>query len=570
MRNSALIFLSALFFISCRNNGQISKQNSSEGNPIFADSGMVVSAHHESSRIGIEIMRRGGNAIDAAVAAGFALAVCYPEAGNLGGGGFMLVRLNDGKTDLIDYREKAPASATERMFLDSSGNVIKGLSTESHLSAGVPGSVDGLIHVHSKYGKLPFSEIIQPAINLAVYGFPLKEEQANSLNKNREKFQSRNLSAPAFVRELPWKAGDTLRQPMLAETLMRIRDLGRDGFYSGKTARLIIKEMERGGGLISEDDLTNYQSVSREPLFTDYRGFRIISAPPPSGGGLILLQILEMIEKYPVKEYEFHSAEHVHLIAEAERRAFADRSFYYGDPEFMDLPADAFLNSGYLSERMKSFNPDKASLSSDILHGDVYRFFGSGSETTHYSVVDPFGNAVSATTTLNGTYGNFIVVDSAGFLLNNEMDDFSIKPGYMNIYGLTGGETNSVRPGKRMLSSMTPSIVEKEGRLFIVLGSPGGSTIPTAVLQVIINVIDFGMNISDAVGAGRFHHQWLPDHISYEEGSFTAETVGKLKSLGHQMMPVTSLGRVNAVMVLDNGKKISGADRRGENSACGY
>lgn len=570
MKTAAYILSTILFIVSCKNSNQVSEQNFSGSNVLISDSGMVVSAHPESSEIGIAIMRKGGNAVDAAVATGFALAVCYPEAGNLGGGGFMLVRLNDGKIDLIDYREKAPAKATESMFLDKNGDVIKGLSTESHLAAGVPGSVDGLINAHSKYGVLPFSEVVQPAIDLALNGFRLKEEQANSLNKNRDKFIDRNISVPPFVKDTPWKAGDTLRQPMLAETLIRIRDHGRDGFYSGKTARLLIKEMERGGGLITEEDLINYQSVSREPLSTDYRGFRIISAPPPSGGGIILIQILKMIEKYPVKEYGFHSAESVHLIAEAERRAFADRSFYYGDPDFMDFPADAFLDPDYLSERMKSFDPEKASASGEIAHGDVSRFFSSGSETTHYSVVDPYGNAVSATTTLNGTYGNFTVVDSAGFLLNNEMDDFSVKPGIPNIYGLTGGQTNSVQPGKRMLSSMTPTIVEKQGRLFLVLGSPGGSTIPTSVLQVIINVIDFGMNISDAVSAGRFHHQWLPDHISYEQGGIPEEVVGKLKSLGHQVIPVSSLGRVNAVMLLDDGKKASGADKRGDNSACGY
>lgn len=560
-----------LFILSgCTNAARTPEQVYDEHKTITADSGIVVSAHAESSKIGIAVMRKGGNAIDAAVAAGFALAVCYPEAGNIGGGGFMLIRLNDGKTDLIDYREKAPARATGEMFLDDNGNVKEGLSTDSHLATGVPGSVDGLIHAHSKYGELPFSEVIQPAIDLARNGFPLKEEQANSLNKNRDKFVSRNVSVPAFVRESPWKTGDTLRQPLLAETLERIRDFGRDGFYSGKTARLIIREMERGGGLITEEDLINYQSVSREPIYTDYRGYRIITAPPPSGGGIILLQILEMIEKYPVKENGFHSSANVHLIAEAERRAFADRSFYYGDPDYMTVPADVFLNNDYLSERMSSFNPESASLSSEVTHGDVYKFFSSGLETTHYSVVDPQGNAVSTTTTLNGSFGNFVVVDSAGFLLNNEMDDFSIKPGYPNIYGLTGGQINSVQPGKRMLSSMTPSIVVKDGKLFIILGSPGGSTIPTSVLQVIVNVIDFGMNISDAVDAGRFHHQWLPDYISYEEGGLSEEVVEKLKRLGYQMVPVRSLGRVNAIMMLDDGRKSSGADKRGDNAAIGY
>ncbi len=386
-----------------------------EGHNIVCDSGIVVSAHPESSRIGVAVLRKGGNAVDAAVATEFALAVCYPEAGNIGGGGFMLVREASGRTDLIDYREKAPLKASRDMYLDPSGNTIPGLSTDTHKASGVPGTVDGMLNIHAKYGILSFREVIQPAIDLARNGFPLTEGQADDLNSNRENFINRNLSAPAFVKDSPWKAGDTLRQPDLARTLERIRDLGRDGFYSGTTARLIVKEMMRGEGLITLQDLAGYNSDFRDPVSGYYRGYRIISASPPSGGGIILLQILGMIEPYDLKGTGFHSWQSVHLISEAERRAFADRSQYLGDPDYTDIPVEVLLNKEYLVERMRSFNNETASLSSEINPGSPPAAVSE--ETTHYSVVDPMGNAVAATTTLNGTFGSSIVVDSAGFLI---------------------------------------------------------------------------------------------------------------------------------------------------------
>jgi len=555
-------------FYGCSVNSSVKNLTISEGRNIITDSGMVVSAHHESSRIGITVLRKGGNAIDAAVATEFALAVCYPEAGNIGGGGFMLIREADGITDLIDYREKAPLQATRDMYLDPSGSVVEGLSTETHLASGVPGTVDGMINIHSKYGVLPFKDVIQPAIDLARNGFPVTEGQAADFNSNRENFIIRNKSLPAYVRDTPWKKGDTLRQPGLARTLERIRDHGRDGFYSGITARLIIKEMHRGNGIITVRDLSEYRAAFRDPVSDDYRGYKIISASPPSGGGIVLLQILGMIEPYNLRETGFHTWQSVHLITEAERRAFADRSRFLGDPGFTRIPVDELLSDNYLAERMSSFSSDSASSSAQIKHGSPPGV--ESEETTHYSVTDYMGNAVAATTTLNGTFGNSIVVDSAGFLMNNQMDDFSIKPGVPNMYGLIGGEVNSIQPGKRMLSSMTPVIIEKDGKLFMVAGSPGGSTIPTSVLQVIINVIDFGLNIRQAVDTGRFHHQWFPDYISYERNSLDSSTVMKLQRMGHELRERNAIGRVNAIMILPDGRKAGGADRRGNNSACGY
>jgi gamma-glutamyltranspeptidase/glutathione hydrolase len=539
-----------------------------EGRNIIVDSGMVVSAHPLSSRIGISILQKGGNAIDAAVATEFALSVCYPEAGNIGGGGFMLIRTSDGNTDVIDYREKAPSHASRDMYLDKSGNVTEGLSTDTHLASGVPGTVDGMLNAHSKYGKLPFKEVIQPAIDLAEKGFPVTKRQAADLNANRILFIGRNVFRPAFVKDSLWKEGDILIQSSLAETLKRIRDYGRDGFYSGRTARLLVREMKRANGIISEQDLNEYRSVSRVPLTTDYKGYKIITVPPPSSGGIILIQLLKMIEPYPVKEWGFNSSQTIHLMVEAERRAFADRSEYPGDPDFVKIPVGQLVSRKYLLNRMSDFNKNRASLSLEIMPGSPEGY--ASEETTHYSVVDDAGNAVAATTTLNNSFGNSIVVDSAGFILNNQMDDFSVKPGFPNMYGLVGGEANSVQPGKRMLSSMTPSIVEKEGKLFLVLGSPGGSTIPTTVFQVIVNVLDFGMSIGQAVNAGRFHHQWLPDWISFEKNAIDSISSKKLTDMGHILKERASIGSINAIMILPGAKIAGGADKRGNNSSCGY
>jgi gamma-glutamyltranspeptidase / glutathione hydrolase len=568
MNKLIAILLGLIAFTGCSVKSGKEKIIFTEGPNIIVDSGIVVSAHIQSSRIGVSILRKGGNAIDAAVATEFALAVCYPEAGNIGGGGFMLIRKSDGKTEVIDYREKAPSNASRNMYLDSSGNVSEGRSTETHLSSGVPGTVDGMIIAHSKYGKLSFSEVIQPAIDLAEKGFPVTERQAEDFNSNRKTFIKRNVFMPVFVKDSAWKEGDVLIQRDLAETLKRIRDFGREGFYSGKTARLIVSEMKKGNGIVSEKDLKDYRAVARIPLNAEYNGCRIITAPPPSGGGIILIQLLKMTDPYKLKERGFNSPETVHIVAEAEKRAFADRSEYLGDPEFVKIPVEHLINRKYLQYRMSTFDKRKATPSEDIKPGSPEGYVSE--ETTHYSVVDKYGNAVSATTTLNNTFGNSIVVDSAGFLLNNQMDDFSVKPGFPNMYGLVGGEANSVQPQKRMLSSMSPSMVEKDGKLLLVLGSPGGSTIPTTVFQVIINVLEYGMNIGQAVDAGRFHHQWLPDLISYEKNAIDSTSMKKLIGMGYMLRERTSIGSVNAIMILPGGKKSGAADKRGNNSSCGY
>ena len=563
-----LFLFECVALISCNTPSAGLSDKFVEGSDIRVKNGLVVSAHPESSRIGAAILLKGGNAIDAAAATEFALAVCYPEAGNIGGGGFMVIRMADGRVDVLDYREKTPFNGSRNMFLDEAGNVLEGLSTNTHLASGVPGTVEGVITAHEKYGKLSFSEIIQPAIDLAEKGFPITENQASSLNSARKAFISRNSKWPAFVRDSLWKAGDILRQPDLAETLKRIRDNGREGFYGGKTAELIIKEMKRGNGIISENDLKNYRAVWRKPVKGSYRDYNIYSVPPPSSGGIILLQLLGMIEDYPVAEYGFHTPQTIHLMVEAERRAFADRAEFLGDPDYISVPAKELINHEYLKERMSSFDEERATSSSQLKHGNPFQ--GESEETTHYSVVDAMGNAVATTTTLNGSFGNSIVVDGAGFLLNNQMDDFSVKPGFPNMYGLVGGEANSIQPGKRMLSSMTPTIIEKDDRLFMVLGSPGGSTIPTSVFQVIVNVIDFGMDIFEAVSSSRFHHQWLPDNISVESNSIELTVQEHLQSLGYDLVNRGAIGRVNAIMTESEGTLASGADRRGNNVATGF
>lgn len=554
-----------IFLISCRNE----KSDPTEtGRFITSKNGMVVSAHEESSGAGIKMLLSGGNAVDAAVATELALAVCYPEAGNIGGGGFMLIRMADGSSDVIDYRERAPLKAGRDMYLNENGDVIQGLSTDTHLACGVPGTVAGIIEAHRKYGKLPFREVIEPAIELAEKGFPISRYQANSLNNNRKRFIERNRTQTAFVKDSLWKEGDILRQPELANTLRRIRDRGKEGFYSGETAELIINEMVRGKGLISYEDLTEYTPVWRKPLTGTYRGYGVITIPPPSAGGIILLQLLGIAEDYPLNEMGFHSPEAIHLIIEAERRVFADRAEFVGDPDFVNVPVNHLLDKTYLQKRMKDFVSGSATPSSQVRHGDPSLY--EKEETTHYSVVDRWGNAVAATTTLNGSFGNSIVVEGAGFLLNNEMDDFSSKPGFPNMYGLVGGEANSIQPGKRMLSSMTPAIITRENSLFMVLGSPGGSTIPTSVFQVVINVLDYDMDIRQAVEAGRFHNQWLPDQTDFELDLFGEETISKLKDMGHTIKARGSLGRVNALTIWSDGLIHSGADPRGNNSACGY
>lgn len=569
MKKFSGLFLAALtliaFIVGCNTTGNSSV---STGKSLISENGMVVSAHPEASVIGVKILRKGGNAFDAAVATEFALAVCYPQAGNIGGGGLIVLRNADGSVDGLDYREKAPAGAFRDMYLDENGNVIDKLSTGTRLASGVPGTVAGMISLHEKYGSLPFRELVQPAIDMAASGFRITAAQAESFNRMEELFNKQNSGQVSFVKEGDWIEGDLLVQTELAATLELIRDNGREGFYGGVTADLIVEEMKRGNGIISLEDLSQYSAVWRKPVETDYKQYGIISMAPPSSGGTALIQLLRIVEKYPLSDWGFSTLRSVHLITEAERRVYADRAEYLGDPDFVDVPVEALTNPLYLEARMADFNPGMATPSSQISAGAVAPY--EGEETTHYSIVDSEGNAVAATTTLNGGYGNAVVVSGAGFLLNNQMDDFSAKPGYANIYGLVGGEANSIQPGKRMLSSMTPTIVEREEALYMVLGSPGGSTIITSVFQAILNVIEFGMNMKDAVDAGRFHHQWLPDEISVEKGAFEPELITDLEQFGHKINVRSSIGRVDAIRVLQDGSLEGGADRRGDDIVAGY
>ncbi|MDZ7738705.1 MAG: gamma-glutamyltransferase [Bacteroidales bacterium] len=538
-----------------------------EGKGIICSNGMVVSAHPAASRVGTEVLISGGNAWDAAAATGFALSVCYPTAGNLGGGALVVMRSSDGEYNSLDCREKAPAAASRDMYLDGEGNVIEGMSTGTRAASGVPGTVAGLLEMHARYGDLPLRDIIQPSIDMAGKGFALTARQAASLNRMRERFISRNDHDIPFVKDSFWSEGDTLVQADLAYTLERIRDYGHKGFYRGETAALITGEMKKGNGLISTDDLENYEVVWREPVAGSYSDYRIISMPPPSSGGIALLQLLGMTEDRFAADAAFHSVEDVHLMAEAERRVYADRAYYLGDPDYVSIPLGSLASEEYLNRRMSDFDSLKASLSDDIGHGLIPD--AESEETTHFSVVDKERNAVAVTTTLNSGYGNCIVVEGAGFILNNEMDDFSSRPGYPNIYGLVGGEANSIQAGKRMLSSMTPTIVEKDEDLYMVLGSPGGSTIITSVFQTLVNVTEYGMNMQQAVDAPRFHHQWKPDIIYFEE-ECDSMLIKKLENMGHNTRLRSSIGRVDAIRVLSEGKIEAGADRRGDDTACAY
>lgn len=535
---------------------------------MIAEKGMVVSAHPEASRVGSEIMKQGGNAVDAAVATGFSLAVTYPAAGNIGGGGFMVIRFPDGTAVTLDYREKAPLRAHEDMFQDDSGKVIRGLSRASYLASGVPGSVDGLITAHTKYGKLPFRQVIQPAIDQARQGFTLTEKQARSLNRYRDIFLEVNGRETALVADSVWHAGDTLRQLELAHTLELIRDQGRDGFYAGETAEKIVAEMNRGNGMISLEDLDAYHAIWRVPIVDSFMDFKIISMPPPSSGGVALVQLLHMVEPFPIGEWGWHDPKTIQVMVEAMKRVYADRAEYLGDPDFVEVPVKGLTDKVYCLERMIDFTPGKATPVDSISAGNPTGF--GHEQTTHYSIIDPQGMAVAVTTTLNGGYGNKVIVKGAGFLMNNEMDDFSIKPGYPNMFGLIGGTANAIAPGKRMLSSMTPTILEKNDEPFMVVGSPGGSTIITSVFQTILNVVAHGMSMQEAVDAGRFHHQWKPDVIVYESGSMDSLLIQKIKSMGYTLGERSSIGRVDAILVRKDGTLEGGADPRGDDSAAGF
>lgn len=533
---------------------------------VLVRKGAVVSAHVLASQVGVEIMKKGGNAFDAAIATQLALAVVYPNAGNLGGGGFMVARTAAGKLIALDYREKAPSAGHKDMYLDEAGNPRTDWSQDGHLSAGVPGTVAGLFAAH-QFAKLPMKTLIQPAIALAANGFLISEREARSLNGLQEEFKQFNTIPPAFINEKGWKAQDPLIQKDLANTLKRIRDHGKKGFYEGETARLIVEEMKRGKGLISYEDLKNYEAKFREAHVFMYKEYQVVGMPMPSSGGLLVHQMMKMVESKPLGEYGFLSPEAVQLMTEVERRAYADRAAYMGDADYYPVPVAELSSEDYLKKRMNDFVPNKAGNSQLIQPGTIVG--KESEETTHLSVIDEEGNAVSVTTTLNNSYGSRTVVGGAGFLLNDEMDDFSIKPGVPNMYGAIGGEANAIAPGKRMLSSMTPTLVIKENKPFLVVGTPGGTTIPTSVFQTLVNILDFNLSTEDALYKPKFHHQWLPDEIQVER-TFPLPLRKQLEDMGYKVKERGTIGRTEIIRVWDDGSIEAVADKRGDDAAVGY
>ena len=515
--------------------------------PVAAENGMVVAAQHLATKVGVDVLKRGGNAVDAAVAVGYALAVVYPAAGNLGGGGFMTLQLADGRKTFLDFREKAPLAATPNMYLDKDGNVIKGLSTHGHLAVGVPGSVSGLEWAREKYGTLKRQELLAPSITLAEQGFVLDQGDIDMLHTATADFRKDPASGAIFLKAgEPYQVGDRLVQKDLARTLKAISDQGPEGFYKGPVAQALTQASQAGGGLITQADLDQYKTREMPPVECDYRGYHVVSAPPPSSGGVIICEILNILEGYPLKDLGFRSAQAVHYQIEAMRHAYVDRNSYLGDPDFVKNPIGRLTDKAYAAQIRAVIDPNKAGVSKDIKPGVAPH---EGSNTTHYSIADRWGNAVSVTYTLNDWFGAKVTVPGTGVLLNNEMDDFTVKIGVPNIYGLVQGEANAIAPGKRPLSSMSPTIVTKDKQPVMVVGTPGGSRIITAVLHTLLNVIDYGMNVQEAVDAPRFHQQWLPDVTNIENFAISPDTRKLLEAAGHKLGAPQPANHLAAVLI---------------------
>lgn len=563
MKKIFLLFAVTLVFINCKT---FEKKEKITG--LVSQKAMVVSAREEASKIGTDILKKGGNAFDAMVATELALAVAYPYAGNIGGGGFMVYRKSDGEIGALDYREKAPLAASKDMYLDADRNVIKGKSTLGSMAVGIPGTVAGVFEAHRKFGSLPMIAILQPVIALAKRGVIVTKKQAKRIKRYQAQFLSANKNAILFNKN--WKENDTIKYNALAATLTRIQKNGRDEFYKGETAKKLAAFIQANGGIMTLEDLAKYEAKWRTPITFKYDNLKVISMSPPSSGGICLAQIMNGIEPYDLDKYGHNSVKAIQVITEAERRAYADRSFFLGDPDFVKIPVETLISKSYINGRMDDFSFDKATKSSAVSHGSITMV--ESDETTHYSIIDQFGNAISATTTINAGYGSKLYSSELGFFLNNEMNDFSSKAGVPNMFGLIGAKANEIAPEKRMLSSMTPTIVEKSGKLWMVVGTPGGSTIITSVLQTILNVHEFGFGMQEAINQPRFHHQWLPDVIMMEPNQFGKKTTDELKKLGYAINQKDSpvIGKVEGILVLPNGNLEGGADPRGDDKAMGF
>ncbi len=532
----------------------------------------VVSARKEATQIGLEIMKNGGNAYDAMIATHLALAVVHPTAGNIGGGGFFVYHDKDGSSGSLDFREMAPGNAYKDMYLDDNGDVIPDMSTLGGAAVGVPGSISAIYQIHAKFGSLPIEDLFKPAIDLANNGFVVTQKQSNSLSGKLEDFIKVNGEESLYSKK--YYEGDTIKNIKFAETLYKISEFGPEVFYGGEIGEMIVNSVNKSGGIMTLNDLQNYESVWRDPVKFKYKDLEIISMSLPSSGGILLGQMLKVIEDYDIKSFGHNSVKTIQVLVEAERRAYADRSHFMGDPDYMSLPVYELMDKNYVIDRMKNFSWDKATPSSEVKYGNI--IVQESDETTHYSIIDKYGNSVSVTTTLNNSYGSKVFVEEGGFFLNNEMDDFSSKPGHPNFYGLIGSEANSIQPGKRMLSSMTPSIILKNNKPSLIVGTPGGSTIITSVLQTILNVYEFDMSVQEAVNAARFHHQWLPDVVIFEEGIVDKEKDSILKSKSYYIisLPIevdtggmsarSSIGAVDAILIDGKGKVSTGADYRGD------